>query len=78
MQDDDFQPDVLSVSERLAEIPGIVPVLTQIIEGCKFADRCPHAFGICRQSRPQLMTVGPDHWARCWLKKYPERRKRDA
>jgi oligopeptide/dipeptide ABC transporter ATP-binding protein len=64
--------------QRLNEIPGIVPVLTEIIDGCKFADRCPHAFEICRQSRPQLTAVGDGHWARCWLKKYPERRKTDV
>jgi oligopeptide/dipeptide ABC transporter ATP-binding protein len=64
--------------QRLNEIPGIVPVLTEIIDGCKFADRCPHAFDNCRQSRPQLAAVGDGHRARCWLKKYPERRKTDV
>ncbi|MCP4630283.1 MAG: ABC transporter ATP-binding protein [bacterium] len=64
--------------QRLNEIPGIVPVLTEIIAGCKFADRCPHAFDSCRQSRPQLAAVDDGHRARCWLKKYPERRKTDA
>ena len=64
--------------QRLNEIPGIVPVLTEIIDGCKFADRCPHAFDACRQSRPQLAAVGDGHRARCWLKKYPERRKTDV
>ena len=64
--------------QRLNEISGIVPVLTEIIHGCKFADRCPHAFETCRQSRPQLAAVGDGHRARCWLKKYPERRKTDV
>ena len=50
--------------QRLKEIPGIVPVLTEIIEGCKFADRCPHVFDICRQIRPQLVSVGEEHRAR--------------
>ncbi len=63
---------------RLIEIPGIVPVLTEIIEGCKFAERCPHAFDVCRQSQPQLVPIDVGHLARCWLKKYPERRKNDA
>ena len=63
---------------RLSEIPGIVPVLTEVIEGCKFADRCPHAFDVCRQSRPQLVPVGDGHRARCWLKEYPERRTHDV
>ncbi len=63
---------------RLNEIPGIVPVLTEIIAGCKFADRCPHAFDVCRQTQPQLLGIGEDHRARCWLKEYPQRRKSDA
>jgi len=63
---------------RLSEIPGIVPVLTQIIAGCKFADRCPHAFDVCRQNQPQLVPIDDGHRARCWLKEYPERRKSDV
>ena len=64
--------------QRLNEIPGIVPVLTEVIEGCKFADRCPHAFDVCRQSRPGLVVVSDGHRARCWLQDYPERRKNDV
>ena len=64
--------------QRLKDIPGIVPVLTELIEGCKFADRCPHAFALCRQTQPQLVAVGDNHYARCWLKEYPERRKGDV
>jgi oligopeptide/dipeptide ABC transporter ATP-binding protein len=61
--------------QRLNEIPGIVPVLTELIRGCRFADRCPHVFEICRQTHPDLIPVGETHQARCWLKSYPERRK---
>jgi oligopeptide/dipeptide ABC transporter ATP-binding protein len=63
---------------RLNEIPGIVPVLTEIIEGCKFADRCPHTFELCRQTPPQLFAIGEAHRARCWLKEYPDRRRSDV
>jgi peptide/nickel transport system ATP-binding protein len=64
--------------QRLNEIPGIVTVLTELVTGCRFADRCPHAFEICRQTHPQLEAVGAKHLARCWLKSYPERRKTNA
>jgi peptide/nickel transport system ATP-binding protein len=64
--------------QRLNEIPGIVPSLTETIAGCKFADRCPHCFAVCRERQPQLVAVGDNHQARCWLKEYPERRKSDA
>ncbi|CAB1062346.1 hypothetical protein D1BOALGB6SA_7122 [Olavius sp. associated proteobacterium Delta 1] len=63
---------------RLIEIPGIVPVLTEIIEGCKFADRCPSMFDVCRQTQPQLVSINEGHRARCWLKEYPNRRKSDV
>ena len=64
--------------QRLSEIPGIVPVLTEFIDGCKFADRCPHTFDRCRRTQPQLDRVGDGHRARCWLKDCPERRKSDG
>ena len=60
---------------RLSEIPGTVPPLTDIIAGCKFADRCPQAFDLCRERQPDLWRVQEDHRARCWLKEYPERRR---
>jgi len=63
---------------RLNEIAGIVPSLTDVIAGCKFADRCPHAFALCRQTQPQLVPVGKQHHARCRLKEYPDRRKNHA
>jgi peptide/nickel transport system ATP-binding protein len=63
---------------RLREIPGIVPVITAETAGCRFAGRCPHAFEVCRARTPELFAIGPDHRARCWLKKFPERRGVDA
>jgi oligopeptide/dipeptide ABC transporter ATP-binding protein len=64
-----------SRSKRLSEIPGMVPSLTESIEGCKFADRCPHAFTLCREVQPTLVVLGDGHQARCWLKDYPQQRK---
>jgi oligopeptide/dipeptide ABC transporter ATP-binding protein len=62
---------------RLKEIPGIVPSLTKAITGCKFAERCPHAFGLCREQRPDLLSIAGDQRARCWLKEHPGRRQSD-
>ena len=61
--------------KRLSEIPGTVPPLTDIIVGCKFADRCPHAFDLCRARQPDLWRLQEDHRARCWLREHPERRR---
>jgi oligopeptide/dipeptide ABC transporter ATP-binding protein len=63
---------------RLNEIPGTVPSTTDRIIGCKFADRCSYSFEICREQQPQLFQIRPGQRARCWLKHYPERRKRSG
>jgi oligopeptide/dipeptide ABC transporter ATP-binding protein len=61
--------------KRLKEIQGTVPPLTQMIVGCKFADRCPHSFELCREKPPALSRIAESHRARCWLKEHPERRR---
>jgi len=60
---------------RLHEIPGSVHSLTEAVIGCKFADRCPYAFDICKQQQPELFQIRDGQRARCWLKHYPDRRK---
>ena len=54
-------------SERLREIPGIVPALSDLPKGCAFAPRCPSAIGICQDAIPPLETKRPDHTAACWV-----------
>ena len=61
---------------RLNEIPGTVPSTIDRIIGCKFADRCSYGFEICREQQPELFQIRPGQRARCWLKHYPERRRR--
>ena len=51
---------------RLAEIPGIVPALTQPIAGCAFAPRCGFATERCRTTPPALMEFGAAHQVACW------------
>jgi oligopeptide/dipeptide ABC transporter ATP-binding protein len=63
---------------RLADIAGIVPAITETIVGCKFAERCGHAFERCREKAPDLFRIRPGQQARCWLKEFPERRRPDA
>jgi oligopeptide/dipeptide ABC transporter ATP-binding protein len=65
-------------TQRLSEIPGTVPPLTEEIIGCKFADRCSHAFGLCREQQPSLFCIQEDHRARCWLKEHPEYRRNNV
>ena len=49
----------------LDEIPGMVPALVDIGEGCAFAPRCPHAFDQCVQV-PDIVHIGNNHSVRCW------------
>ena len=52
--------------DRLQEIPGMVPALTNLPEGCAFAPRCPHALDRCRQQYPGYEQTRPGHWVACW------------
>ena len=35
--------------------------------GCRFRERCPHAFEPCESKDPPAIKVGKAHTARCWL-----------
>ncbi|WP_374446901.1 ABC transporter ATP-binding protein [Stella sp.] len=56
--------------ERLTQIEGSMPRLTEIPTGCAFNPRCPLVFDRCRRERPDLIDVGPFHRVSCW--KYAE------
>jgi peptide/nickel transport system ATP-binding protein len=51
---------------RLQEIPGIVPPLFELPEGCAFAPRCNRADDVCRGKRPVYEEKRSGHWAACW------------
>ena len=53
--------------EPLAEIPGVVPSIWELGQGCAFAQRCHAATPHCERSVPPLVGVGADHQAACWL-----------
>ena len=40
--------------KRLATIPGSVPPLTQLPQGCRFSGRCPVELPVCAATRPAL------------------------
>jgi peptide/nickel transport system ATP-binding protein len=58
--------------ERLAQIEGSMPRLTEIPSGCAFHPRCEKALARCSRERPELLPVG-DSRAACWLHAAPER-----
>jgi peptide/nickel transport system ATP-binding protein len=53
--------------ERLREIPGIVPSLSDLPPGCAFAPRCASAIGKCQDAIPRLEPKRPGHAAACWV-----------
>ncbi|MDP7547273.1 MAG: ABC transporter ATP-binding protein [Alphaproteobacteria bacterium] len=51
----------------LLEIPGVVPALSQLGQGCAFAPRCQYADAKCRAEMPTSSTVDGGHDVACWL-----------
>ena len=50
----------------LAEIPGTVPSLKEMITGCPFEARCTFATDQCRREMPQFEEKEPGHYAACF------------
>jgi peptide/nickel transport system ATP-binding protein len=63
------------IGGRLRTIPGTVPLPTAWPTGCRFRDRCAHAFERCATEEPALVQVGAAHRARCHLVQEPARRR---
>lgn len=53
-------------TKELVTINGVVPPLTQIPTGCRFAPRCPLATEKCQEQMPNLENVKDNHQVRCW------------
>lgn len=55
-------------TRRLPTIPGNVPNLLGMPEGCIFKDRCPHVFDRCDHERPSHHSISSGHTASCHLR----------
>ena len=60
------RPDMSTSGTRLNVIPGNVPDLSDLPEGCSFGPRCAFCKENCRAGVPELVEVEPDHWVRCY------------
>jgi peptide/nickel transport system ATP-binding protein len=60
-------PRLRGPKENLAYIPGQPPDLRNPPSGCRFHPRCPFVFDKCYKEEPELIKVGRDHYASCWL-----------
>ena len=58
-------PAMNTSAARLTEIPGIVPALHQLGQGCPFAPRCTFAMARCTQEMPALVAHGEGHAVAC-------------
>ena len=58
-------PKLGSGVSSLPSIPGSVPDLSVMPQGCKFAPRCKYATDICRQQEPELQTTADGRRCRC-------------
>lgn len=52
--------------EQLNTIPGLVPSLYSLPQGCRFRDRCKHAIDICAKQAPQLENLRGVHKVACF------------
>lgn len=64
-------PILGKVVDRLDVIPGVVPNLIDLPDGCRFAPRCrtriEKNLEICEREKPDLIEELPGHKVRCWL-----------
>ena len=51
----------------LQTIPGSIPPLDCLPSACRFQDRCPDVFSVCRKEAPDLEEIVAGHDCRCWL-----------
>ena len=58
-------PRLDAKTEELAAIDGMVPSMSELPGGCRFAPRCPFVRERCTQASPPLATVGLHHRSRC-------------
>ena len=59
------------ILDELATIPGSVPNLIELPDGCRFSPRCAtreeHGNVLADRLHPELRAVDQDHLVRCWL-----------
>jgi oligopeptide/dipeptide ABC transporter ATP-binding protein len=64
-------PVLGQVKDELDVIPGNVPNLIDLPQGCRFAPRCQARIDagleVCTEKEPELVDIAPGHTARCWL-----------
>ena len=60
-------PTVGAKKERLYQIEGQPPAISERPSGCPFWPRCPSAMAVCREAYPPRTSTGGDDFVHCWL-----------
>lgn len=60
-------PDARRRGQMLAAIPGNVPPLGAVAQGCRFAPRCDRAWALCHEQAPQWTALAEGQGVRCHL-----------
>ena len=60
-------PGATQCNQLLAAIPGSVPPLGSITQGCRFAPRCDKAWSLCHEQTPAWTVMGDGQGVRCHL-----------
>ncbi|MDP2759877.1 MAG: ABC transporter ATP-binding protein [Sideroxyarcus sp.] len=60
-------PGATRVGQPLSAIPGSVPPLGSIEQGCRFAPRCDRAWALCQEQTPEWTELENDRGVRCHL-----------
>lgn len=58
-------PDPLSQQEKLFQIPGLPPDLTNLPVGCPFSPRCAYVTDKCKEI-PPIRQINDQHFSVCW------------
>jgi peptide/nickel transport system ATP-binding protein len=59
-------PEMVEPGQPLLTIPGQVPNLASLPEGCTFQERCSYAMPVCAR-RPTLNAINDQRKSACWL-----------
>ncbi len=60
-------PETRRKGESLAAIPGNVPALGEVMQGCRFAPRCDRAWALCHELAPKWTLLQSGAGVRCHL-----------
>lgn len=67
------RPGLASKGEKLTCIPGMVPSLKNMPQGCAFSTRCSGVCERCKMEKPELVEVSKGHFVSCFPAQEGER-----